>query len=149
MANTWTDYGIRQVMLNAFISDHVAPTSMDVRLLSAIPASPEEIEDFTGVTEVANGNGYTTGGIALDITAAGGSDWTVSEPGTDGVQVNALANKQWTASGGSLAAAGAAIVVDQAGTDKVWAIFDFGGTVTVTDGGTLTMTGCELRITTA
>ena len=57
-----------------------------------------------------------------------------------------IADKVFSASGGDITAVGAALVVEESSVDNVWAVFDFGGSVTVTDGGTLTLTDCELRI---
>lgn len=152
MADTWTDYGVRRVMNYALVNDATRPTAMSVRLLDDLTTSMpnhEELEDWSVIqaNEVASGNGYATGGESITI-ATTGNDWTIAEGGVDGQQGATLANKQWTASGSGITALGAALVATEGGTDKVWAIWDFGGSVTVTAGGTLTLTGCELRITT-
>lgn len=150
MADTWTDYGVRRVLHYALVNDATRPTDMDVRLLANLTTNMSdhtEVEDWTVIqgNEVAAGGGYSTGGLPVTITTSG-NDWTIAEDG-DGNQDATMADKQWTASGSGITALGAALVVDEGGTEKVWAIWDFGGSVSVTAGGTLTLTGCELRIT--
>lgn len=70
-------------------------------------------KDGTGFTEVANGNGYTTGGIA--ITTA---DWGYSFDGTNGNLL--LASKTWTASGGNIANVAGAYITDTSGNVLAW-----------------------------
>lgn len=143
MANTWTDYGIERMLKIALHTAESQPTAAKVILLSSIPAAPVDVILATGVTEVANGNGYSTGGLSVSLNS---TDLAHSDDTGNNRQDITLADQQWTASGGSIAAAGAALVFTEGGTDYVWAIFDFGGTVTATDGGTFTLTNCELRV---
>lgn len=151
MANTWTDYGINR-MLDITFRSATAPTACSVRLLTALTNANVDSEDWlssgtpTGPSgeEVANANGYTTGGVTVPLSAVG-FDVLADDSGNNR-QYLQLADVSWTASGGSIAAAGAALVMTDGGTDKVWAVFDFGGTVTATDGGTFTLQNCELRV---
>jgi hypothetical protein len=85
---------------------------------------------YAGVTnEVANGLGYTTGGIAIAMT----------QSGTTTVTVVMTTAPVWTASGGSITAKWAAIY--EVGGDVQWfALLDSGGAnVTATDGNTFTV----------
>ena len=82
-------------------------------------------------SEVANGNGYTTGGATL--TGVG----CVVDNVTDQAKTT-WANVQWNATGGSLSASGAIIYVDSGATeDYINAIIsykDAAGTITALDG---------------
>ena len=143
MANTWTDYGIERMLKVSLHTAEAMPTAAKIILLSAIPGTPANVTLATGVTEVAAGNGYTTGG---NTVALNNTDLTHSDDTGNNRQDITLTDQTWTASGGDISAAGAALVMTDGGTDYVWAIFDFGGTVTATDGGTLTLQNCELRV---
>jgi hypothetical protein len=80
----------------------------------------------TSGTEVANGNGYTTGGATL-------SGVTVSTVTTNDAMFDAN-DVTWTASGGSISAV-AAILYNATDTDSPPVAFiDFGGTETAGDG---------------
>lgn len=143
MANTWTDYGIERMLKISLHSAESKPTAAKVILLASIPGTPADVTTTAGVTEVSAGNGYLTGGLSVSLN---NTDLTHSDDTGNNRQDITLTDQQWTASGGSISAAGAALVFTEGGTDYVWAIFDFGGTVTATDGGTFTLTNCELRV---
>jgi hypothetical protein len=85
---------------------------------------------YSGVSnEHANANGYTTGGISVDLTLAG----------TTTVTCDIATDPVWTANGGSITAKFAAIY--EVGADILcYALLDSGGSnVTATDGNTLTV----------
>lgn len=86
---------------------------------------------YAGVTnEVANGSGYTTGGIAV----------TLALTGTTSVKVTWSADPVWTASGGSITAKYAVLYV-VSGHVLCYCTLDSGGAdVSATDGNTLTIT---------
>jgi len=121
-------------------------------LTSAVaPASTTNLK--TDLTEIAIGNGYSAGGIAL---ARNSTDFdTVTEldaPDHRGlVQIRDLS---WTASGGAIPASGGgaryAALTDGHATvasREVWAFWDLGADRSITDGQTLTLQDCELRLT--
>lgn len=85
---------------------------------------------YAGVSnEHANGNGYTTGGIAVTLTLAGTTTVTV-DIGTDPV---------WTASGGSIVAR-FAVIYEVSGNVLCYALLDSApANVTATTGNTLTV----------
>ena len=143
MANTWTDYGINRMLDNTFRSA-TGPTACSVRLLVNLTNADVNAEDFADLSEVSAGNGYATGGETVTLDSSG-FDVLADDSGNNR-QYLQLADVQWTASGSGIAAAGAALVLTDGGTDKVWAVFDFGGTVTATAGGTFTLQNCELRV---
>lgn len=77
-------------------------------------------------TEVANGNGYTTGGAALTNVAV--TTVTTNDAKFDADDVT------WTASGATLSAAKAILYNDTDTNDPPLAMIDFDGTQTAGDG---------------
>lgn len=80
----------------------------------------------TGGTEVANGNGYTTGGATLANVAV--TTVTTNDAKFDADDIT------WSASGGSIAAAFAILYNDTDANDPPVAFIDFDGTQTAADG---------------
>ena len=79
--------------------------------------------------EVSNGNGYTTGGIAV----------TLSLSGTTSVTASFASNPVWTASGGSITARWA-VLYEVSGSVLCYCLLDSTpADVTVTSGNTLTI----------
>lgn len=96
-------------------------------------------DTYGDLTEVANGNGYTTGGEALTSVTWGQ---------TSGTATFDCADVEWTASGGAITARYAVIVHVAAGTglpqstDKIVCsclLDDTPADVTASDGGTFTV----------
>src|SRR5690242_11404375 len=85
---------------------------------------------YAGLTnEVANANGYTTGGIAITLTLAG----------TTTVTVDISVDPVWTAAGGSITAR-FAVIYEVAGNVLCYSTLDSTpADVTATDGNTLTV----------
>jgi hypothetical protein len=85
---------------------------------------------YAGVTsEHANANGYTTGGIAVDLTLSG----------TTTVTVDIATDPVWTASGGSIVAR-FAVIYEVGGNVLCYCLLDSTPTnVTATTGNTLTV----------
>jgi hypothetical protein len=77
-------------------------------------------------TEVASGNGYTTGGETLGNVA-------VTTVGTNGAKFDAD-DVTWTATGGSITASYAIIYNDTDADDPPVAFIDFGGSESAGDG---------------
>jgi hypothetical protein len=85
---------------------------------------------YAGVTnEHANANGYSTGGIAVDLTLAG----------TTTVTVDIATDPVWTASGGSIVARFAVIYEDGADVLCYCLLDSTPANVTATTGNTLTV----------
>lgn len=85
-----------------------------------------------GLTEIANGNGYTTGGTAVASTAYSQSGGTASLTGTDVV---------FTASG-SMGPARYAVLYNDTPTspaDPLIGFWDYGSSITLAAGETLTV----------
>lgn len=85
---------------------------------------------WSGVTnEVANGNGYTTGGIAVTLTLSG----------TTSVTASFSSNPTWTASGGSIVARWA-VIYELGGDVLCYVLLDnTPADVTTTNGNSLTI----------
>jgi hypothetical protein len=85
---------------------------------------------YAGLTnEHANANGYTTGGISVDLTLAG----------TTTVTADIATDPVWTASGGSIVAR-FAVIYEVAGNVLCYALLDATpADVTATTGNTLTV----------
>jgi hypothetical protein len=99
-------------------------------------------EDLSA-SELANGNGYTTGGNALAGVA-------VTEDDTDDRTEVTWNNTAWTASGGSIGPSPGAIIFDNesavAAEKYIVGYIDFGGDQTQADGGVCTISNVEVRI---
>lgn len=86
-------------------------------------------DELADITQIANGNGYTTGGVTLT-----GVTFLESGAGT-GIWVWTAADFSWTASGGSIANFRYVTIYDDTATnDKLVLYIDYGGTVTITTG---------------
>lgn len=70
-------------------------------------------KDGTGFVEVANGFGYTTGGIAITV-----ANWAATTPPPQGAKLD---DKSWVATGGSIADVAGAYLCDAAGDVLMWA----------------------------
>ncbi len=92
----------------------------------------------TGFVEVANGNGYTTGGVAI-VRA----DYALSlDTGNQKVQI---ADKVFTASGGSILNIAGAYLTDAA--DNVLAWWERSAAITIASGDTLTLDDLSVKLT--
>lgn len=127
------------------------PTNFYVALVTSAVAPTADINTKSELTEVAAGNGYTTGGISL---AAGAVDFDVlTEDDVNDRALVQIKNLIWTASGGNLPASGGgaryAILTDDnvtQGSREVLAYWDLVSDRTISTGQTLTLQDCELRL---
>lgn len=86
------------------------------------------------ITQIANGNGYTTGGVTLT-----GVTYTESGAGT-GIWVWTAADFLWTASGGSIADFRYVAIYDSTAAGSPLMLYlDYGATLTITSGNTFTV----------
>ena len=94
-------------------------------------------------SELANGNGYLTGGNLL-------AGVTVTENDVDDRTDIAWNNNQWTANGGPIGPSPGAIIFDDTPAapqaDPIVGYIDFGGNQTQADGGVATIANPEIRI---
>lgn len=88
------------------------------------------------ITQIANGNGYTTGGVTLASVT-----WAETGAGT-GVWQWTCADFSWTASGGDMAQARYVVIYDDTPTspaDPLVGYLDNGAGFTVTNGNTFSV----------
>ena len=94
-------------------------------------------------SELANGNGYVTGGNTLAGVA-------VTQDDTDDRTEITWNNSSWTAAGGAIGPSPGAIVIDDTPTtpvaDPIMFYIDFNGNQTQANGGVATIANIELRI---
>jgi hypothetical protein len=86
---------------------------------------------LANITQIANGNGYTTGGATAALT---------SSSQTSGVYKLVLVDPSWTASGGSIGPFRYAVLYnDTATNDELIGWWDYGTNITLTNGNTFTV----------
>jgi hypothetical protein len=85
-----------------------------------------------GANQVANGNGYTTGGVAVTPSLA-------DQDGSDNVKYD-ISDPSWTASGGSIGPFRYAVVYDDThASDQIIYIIDLGTNVTISSGASFSI----------
>ena len=99
--------------------------SWDIKLCTAVNQAAGTL------TEVANGNGYTTGGVALTISSA------TQSAGTYSLIFTTPANPTWTASGAGFTFQYVALVDTTAGVNVGY--WDYGSSQAVAAGETVTV----------
>lgn len=136
MANSFTNKG-QEYMLHGTATPNGALSNLGTKL-KLYDNTSTPAKDGTGFVEVANGNGYVTGGIA--ITRA---DYTLSLD--TGNQKIVIANKVFTASGGSISNIAGAYLTDAANAPLAW--WERTSSITIGAGDTLTLDTLTLKIT--
>jgi len=101
-----------------------------VLLTNTAPVATNTKYSDISAGEVANGNGYVTGGAASTVTAANSS----------GTETVTAADVTFTASGGSIGPFRYAVFYDTTPTDKPLACwFDYGSSITLNSGESFTV----------
>lgn len=146
----WTNRGKYSVIAYA-LRGVTIPTTFYVALFTSAVAPTADTNTKSELTEIASGNGYTTGGIAVNNDATD-FDVLTEDDGNDRglIQIKDLV---WTATGGSLPGSGsgaryAALTDDNAtqGSRIVLFYWDLGADYAVSTGQTLTLQNLEIRI---
>ena len=146
----WTNKGKMRVLETALRGGTV-PANFNVALFTSAAAPTADTNTKSELTEIANGNGYTTGGISV---AHNSTDFdTLTEDDTNDRALIQIKDLVWTASGGALPASGsgaryAALTDANAtkGSREVWFYWDLGADYSVSSGQTLTLQNLEVRI---
>lgn len=146
----WTNKGKAEVLGYSFRGATI-PTNFYLALVTSAVAPTADTNTFTELTEIAAGNGYTTGGYQLTPNATDFDVLTEDDANDRGlVQVKDVV---WTASGGAIPASGngaryAVLLDDNAvvANRKVLAYWDLTSDRQVSDGQQLTLQNCELRL---
>lgn len=103
--------------------------TLKVALTNTLPVSSNTV--LANITQISNGNGYTTGGSAATVS---------SSSQTSGVYKLVLADVSWTASGGSIGPFQYAVLYnDTATNDELIGWWDYGTALTLTNGNTFTV----------
>ena len=145
-----TNKGKYRLLGWAFRGDTI-PTNFYVALVTSAVAPTEDTNTFTELTEIADTQGYTTGGYQLTPGSTDFDVHTEDDSGDRGlVQIKDIV---WTASGGSIPASGDgaryAVLLDDNATvanREVLAYWDLTSDRSVSDGQTLTLQNCEIRL---
>lgn len=144
---------LRNNMLDWVFRATALPTNFYIALSETTSTPTVDFNTKAEVTEVANGNGYTTGGISLTKNS---TDFDVlTEDDTNDRGLIQLKDIVWTASGGDIPASGNgprwALLTDDNATQnsrEIYVAWDLVSERTVTDTQTLTLQNCEIRLTT-
>lgn len=147
MASGWTNRG-KYNGLNALFRAQALPTNYYVALVTSAATPGADTNTKSELTELSNGSGYTTGGISLTKNSTD-FDVLTEDDGNDRALIQ-IKDLVWTASGGPIGAARYAVLTDDnatQGSREVWAYFDLASDRTVSDGQSLTLQDCELRLT--
>ena len=146
----WTNKGKASLLEGIYRATGV-PVNFNVGLVTSAVAPVADTNTFGELTEIAAGNGYTTGGIQLTKNA---TDFDVlTEDDTNDRGLIQIKDLVWTASGGPIPASGAgarwAAFCDDNVTiasREVWHYWDLVSDRTVSSGQSLTLQDCEIRI---
>jgi len=151
MAVGWTNRG-KYSALSWLFRGGTIPTNFYVALVTSAVAPTCDINTFGELTEIAAGNGYTTGGYQLTPNS---TDFDViNEDDSNDLAKIQVKDVVWTASGGSIPDSGDgaryAVLLDDnetVGSRLVLAYWDLVSDRSVSDGQSLTLQDCELRLT--
>lgn len=146
----WTNKG-KFGALDARYRGTAIPTNYYVALVTSAVAPVADINTLSELTEIASGNGYTSGGISL---TPGATDFDVlTEDDTNDRGLVQVKDLVWTASSGPLPSSGNgaryAVLTDDnvtVGSREVYNYWDLTSDRSVTDTQSLTLQDCEIRI---
>jgi len=138
-------------LLGWALRDDTIPTNLYLALVTSAQAPGPDTNTLSDLTEIAAGNGYTTGGYQL---TPGSTDFDVhTEDDAEDRGLVQIKDVVWTASGGPIPASGDgaryAVLLDDDGTvanREVLAYWDLTSDRSVSDSQTLTLQNCELRL---
>ena len=145
----WTNKG--KMRLLETLRGVSLPTNFYVMLFTSASAPTSDSNVASDLTEIAAGNGYTTGGYSLTKNT---TDFdTISEDDSGNFGSLKLKDVIFTASGGSIPASGSgaryACLVDSDGTvadREIWIYWDLTSDRSVSSGQAITLADCEIKI---
>lgn len=146
----WTNKG-KYKLLGWPYRAQTIPTNFHVPMWTSANAPDADTNVMSDLIEIAAGNGYTSGGYQLTPGATDFDVWTEDDTNDRGlVQIKDIV---WTASGGPIPASGNGArytgVTDDNATvanREIYHYFDLVSDRQVSDGQTLTLEDCEIRI---
>jgi hypothetical protein len=142
-ASGWTNRGLKNILAVIFNGASL-PANFYVALVTSAAAPTEATNTKSELTEIANGDGYTTGGYQLTKNT---TDFpTITETDASHLASILIKDVVWTASGGAIPISGDgaryAILTDAnatQGSREVWAFWDLSSDRTVSTGQALTL----------
>lgn len=151
MASGWTNKG-KALLLGIAFRDVAVPTNYYIGLVTDAATPGADTNTLSQLTEIADGNGYTTGGYSLTPGVTDFDTLTEDDSGDKGlVQIKDVV---WTASGGSIPGSGdgaryAVLLDDNATVEsrEVYAWWDLDTARTISTGQSLTLQDLELDVT--
>jgi hypothetical protein len=151
MASGWTNRG-KKLVLDYVFRATALPANFYVALVTSATAPTADTNTMADLTEIAAGNGYTSGGYSLTKNSTDFDVLTEDDTGDKAlIQIKDVA---WTASGGTLPASGNgaryAVLTDYNATvsaRNVLAWWDLVSDRSVSTGQPLTLQDCELDLT--
>ena len=146
----WTNKG-KFSALDAYMRNAGAPTNFNIALFTSATPPTADTNLVSNLTQIATGNGYADGGLAVSRNA---TDFDVlTEDDTNDRGLVQIKDIVWTAAGGAIPASGngarwAALCDDNAtvASREVYFYWDLVSDRSVSDGQTLTLQDCEIRI---
>ena len=145
----WTNRG-KKLLFDYVFQGVTLPTHFYVALVTSAVAPTADTNTLSQLTEIANGNGYTTGGYELhpDTTDF---DYILEDDALDKAILQ-IKNLIWTATGGPIPVSGNparyAVLLDNnvtVGSRQVICAWDLGGSVSVTEGLPIALADCQLE----
>ena len=145
MASGLTNRGKKLLQTYAFGSTS-APSTYYGLLCSDSTTPTNQTNTISDLSEIPNGNGYTTGGVSITR----GTDFTITEDDTNNLGKVVLKTLLWTASGGSLPASGNGarwlVLTDDSTPKNIIAWFDLVSNRSVSVGQSLSILASEIDI---
>lgn len=148
----WTNRGV-YLMLGVFFRAATPPTTFYMILHTSAIAPDQDRNVVSDMTQIAAGNGYTSGGLAVARSAAGFDVYT--EDDTNNRALVQCADISWTASGGPIPVSGsgaryASLTDDNAtvANRQIIGTLDLVSDRSVSSGQTMTLQDCEFRLNT-
>lgn len=132
----------------AYFQNLEVPASFYLALCTSATTPTADTNKLSDLTEIATGNGYTAGGYALNRDS---TDFDVisEQDSLDRAYIQ-IKDVVWTASGGPIPSSGGgarwAVLTNADSDPDVLAYFDLVSDRTVSDGQTLTLQDCEIRL---
>lgn len=137
--------------LGGWLRNDAPPTNFYIALVTAATVPSADTNVLGDLTQITAGNGYTDGGFQLTPNS---TDFDVlTENDTDDRGEIQIKDVAWTAAGGALPSAGSparyAILTDDNATmasREVYAWWDLGADVAVSDTQSITLQNLEIRL---
>jgi len=144
----WTNRGKKNV-LDIVYRGATPPTNFYIALVTDTPTADTNV--MSDLTEIAAGNGYTSGGFELDRNSTDFDSLVEDDTGDQGELK--IKDVSWLASGGSIPSSGDgalyAVMIDDNGTvssREVWHYWSLTSARSVGAGATLTLQDLELDL---